>query len=92
MYGNCPITWFSCLQNEIALSTTEAEYIALSTAAREVLSMRTLISELSPVMGISLLNLISSAPFLRITKDLGNLQNPQTQTKNKAHCYKVSSL
>eukprot|EP00957_Ditylum_brightwellii_P100626 7670228-Ditylum_brightwellii.AAC.1 len=35
MYGNFPITWFSRLQREIVLSTTEAEYIALSTAARE---------------------------------------------------------
>eukprot|EP00957_Ditylum_brightwellii_P190719 14519394-Ditylum_brightwellii.AAC.1 len=32
---------------------TEAEYIALSTAAREVLPMRTLISEISPVMNIT---------------------------------------
>eukprot|EP00957_Ditylum_brightwellii_P173587 13216466-Ditylum_brightwellii.AAC.1 len=39
MYGKCPITWFSKLQSEIALSSTEAEYIALSTAAREVLPL-----------------------------------------------------
>eukprot|EP00957_Ditylum_brightwellii_P041055 3109481-Ditylum_brightwellii.AAC.1 len=51
MYGNCHITWFSCLQ-KIALSTTEAEYIALSTATREVLPMITFISEIAPVMGI----------------------------------------
>ena len=30
MYAGCPITWCSKLQTEIALSTTEAEYIALS--------------------------------------------------------------
>eukprot|EP00957_Ditylum_brightwellii_P000605 46868-Ditylum_brightwellii.AAC.1 len=35
MYGNCPITWFSRLRSEIFLSTTEAEYIALSSAARK---------------------------------------------------------
>ncbi len=29
MYAGCPITWTSKLQTEIALSTTEAEYIAL---------------------------------------------------------------
>eukprot|EP00957_Ditylum_brightwellii_P155799 11860966-Ditylum_brightwellii.AAC.1 len=38
---------------QIFLSTTEAEYIALSTAAREVLQMRTLISEIVPVMNIA---------------------------------------
>ena len=41
-YAGCPIHWFSCLQSEIALSTTEAEYIALSIAARELLPMREL--------------------------------------------------
>jgi len=30
--GGTPVVWFSRLQNEIALSTMEAEYIALSTA------------------------------------------------------------
>ena len=37
MYAGCPITWGSKLQTEIALSTTESEYIALSTAMREVI-------------------------------------------------------
>ena len=46
-YANCPILWFSRMQTEIALSTTEAEYIALSTAAREVLPLRELITELT---------------------------------------------
>lgn len=32
MYANCPIYWVSKLQTEIALSTAEAEYIALSQA------------------------------------------------------------
>ena len=30
MYANCPTLWVSHLQTEIALSTTETEYIALS--------------------------------------------------------------
>ena len=32
MVGNCPVHWVSNLQAEIAVSTMEAEYIALSTA------------------------------------------------------------
>jgi hypothetical protein len=32
MYADCPILWVSHLQTEIALSTAEAEYIALSQA------------------------------------------------------------
>ena len=33
-YSGCPLIWHSKLQNEIALSTYEAEYIALSQCAR----------------------------------------------------------
>eukprot|EP00957_Ditylum_brightwellii_P060920 4624134-Ditylum_brightwellii.AAC.1 len=35
-YAGCPVLWSSKLQTEIALSTAETEYIALSTAMREV--------------------------------------------------------
>jgi hypothetical protein len=35
--AGCPMHWSSNMQTEIALSTTEAEYIALSQAMREVL-------------------------------------------------------
>jgi hypothetical protein len=45
-YANCPIIWASKLQTSIALSTTEAEYIALSTALREVIPLMELIEEM----------------------------------------------
>ena len=34
MYANCPIFWRITLQTQIALSTAEVEYIALSSALR----------------------------------------------------------
>ena len=43
--GNCPILWVSRLQSEIALSTLEAEYVALSMSMRELLPMRELLQE-----------------------------------------------
>ena len=46
MYAGCPIGWCSKLQTEIALSTDEAEYIALSQALREVIPLMTLLEEL----------------------------------------------
>jgi hypothetical protein len=46
IYNGCPIHWGSKLQSEIALSTTEAEYIALSTATRELLPLRRILMEL----------------------------------------------
>ena len=47
LYCGCPIHWVSKLQSEIALSTTEAEYIALSMCLHDLLPMHTLLSELS---------------------------------------------
>jgi hypothetical protein len=44
--GDCPLLWVSKLQTEISLSTTEAEYIALSQAMRELLPMRCLLQEI----------------------------------------------
>ena len=37
--GGCPLIWASRLQSEISLSTTEAEYIALSTAMKEIIPL-----------------------------------------------------
>ena len=35
MFANCPIVWVSKLQIQVALITTEAEYISLSQSLRE---------------------------------------------------------
>ena len=45
-YAGCPITWASKLQTQMALSTTEAEYIALSMALRETIPLMELIQEM----------------------------------------------
>jgi hypothetical protein len=44
-YCGCPITWRSKLQTEVALSTTEAEYVALSQSLREVIPIMNLLTE-----------------------------------------------
>ena len=44
-YAGVPLTWASKLQTEIALSTVESEYIALSQAMREVLYVMQLARE-----------------------------------------------
>jgi hypothetical protein len=48
--GGRPISWSSKLQTEIALSTTEAEFIALSQAMRELIPARRLLAEISEKM------------------------------------------
>jgi hypothetical protein len=54
-YAGCPMHWSSKMQTEIALSTTEAEYIALSQAMREVLPIIWLMEE-AKKQGIPVLN------------------------------------
>ena len=46
MCANCPILWSSKMQTTIALSTTEAECVALSTALRDVIFLMQLTQEL----------------------------------------------
>ena len=44
-FAGCPIVWNSKMQQLITLSTTEAEYIALSTALHEVISIMNLLNK-----------------------------------------------
>ena len=51
-YAGCPIHWVSKLQTEIALSTTESEYIALSQSMRDVIPLINLLKEFEKVLPI----------------------------------------
>jgi hypothetical protein len=46
-YGGCPIVWQSKMQTEIALSTTESEYMSLSACLRDVIVIQQLLEELT---------------------------------------------
>ena len=51
--GGCKLTWASRLQTEIALSTVEAEYIALSTAMKDLLPGRALLKDIGAKLQLS---------------------------------------
>jgi hypothetical protein len=44
-YAGCPIVWASKLQPEVALSSSESEYAALSASLREVIHLMQLVAE-----------------------------------------------
>ena len=46
LFGNAAISWKSSKQTCIALSTAEAEYVTLSTAAQETIWLRQLMNDL----------------------------------------------
>ena len=48
--AGCPLMWKSCLQSEVSVSTMHAEYVALSTAMREMLPLKTLVKTVVKVI------------------------------------------
>jgi hypothetical protein len=52
--GDIPILWKSQLQPQIALSTMEAEYIALSTALRSLLPLKKILFNLTSALSIEI--------------------------------------
>jgi len=46
-YASCPLLWASKLQSEIALSTTESEYISLSQSLHDLIPLKALLAELA---------------------------------------------
>eukprot|EP00957_Ditylum_brightwellii_P174217 13263712-Ditylum_brightwellii.AAC.1 len=69
-YASCPIVWASKLQTEITLSTTEAEYVALSQAMRVVIPLKHLLNKIKGQLGLQQkVDLSSNAKSLKITLD-----------------------
>mmetsp|Transcript_31063 Transcript_31063/g.45455 ORF Transcript_31063/g.45455 Transcript_31063/m.45455 type:complete len:340 (+) Transcript_31063:1620-2639(+) len=52
--GGCPLVWKSKLQTLIAVSTMEAEYIALSMCMRELIPLKRILAELNGVFKFEL--------------------------------------
>lgn len=53
-HAGCPVLWTSKLQTEIALSTAEAEYIAMSQALRETIPLMNLMKEVDVIFKLHL--------------------------------------
>jgi hypothetical protein len=83
MSGNGPIVWGARKQRMVVLSTTEAEYMALSEAAREAAWLRNLYEELGHTQ---------TAPTLIRGDNQGSMaiaENPQFHKRTKHFSVKV---
>ncbi|KAG8473168.1 hypothetical protein CXB51_035114 [Gossypium anomalum] len=66
--GVCAISWKATLQTTVALSTTEAEYMAITEACKEVIWLKGLFSELNEDLQISTV-FCDSQSVIFLTKD-----------------------
>ncbi len=71
----CPLFWLSKLQSEIALSTTEAEYITLSQATCDILPQRFLLCEFASVTKLIVGNTITHSTIFDDSKGCVELAN-----------------
>ena len=56
-FANCPLLFVSKLQTEVALSTLHAEYVALSQSLRDLLPLKSLITEVFSRLKINIDNM-----------------------------------
>ncbi|KAG8482828.1 hypothetical protein CXB51_024043 [Gossypium anomalum] len=66
--GGCAISWKATLQTTVALSTTEAEYMAITEACKEAIWLKGLFSELNKDLQISTV-FCDSQSVIFLTKD-----------------------
>jgi hypothetical protein len=90
MFMGCPLLWGSKLQTQIALSTMEAEYIALSLAMRELIALQEILKDiyvnvLVDPKGLAKIN------YTTVAKTFGELPQSIVHEDNEA-CLKFASL
>jgi len=51
-FSNCPVLWITRLQDRIAISTIEAEYVALSISMRDLPPFKRLVESIFTGVGI----------------------------------------
>lgn len=84
-FAGCPILWTSKLQREIALSTTEAEYISLSQAMRDLIPMRTIMQEMTTVFGYKVQQAITHSMVFEDNKGCIDLIAAPTMRPRSRH-------
>lgn len=76
LYSGAPISWMSQRQASVAISTTEAEIVAASEAAREIIWLKQLLTELGQLKDAPVL-LVDNEAAIRLA------QNPEFHRRTK---------
>ena len=88
-FMGCPIHWLSKLQTQIALSTMEAEYIALSQAMRELIGLRAILKKIYTTVLTDPKD-YASLSFNTISKSFGTIPDSTVYEDNEA-CLKFAT-
>jgi hypothetical protein len=81
--SNGPISWQSVKQSTVALSTMEAEYIALSEAAKEAKFLRHLLSTISTtIVGPTLIKTDSQAALDHVKNNIRHARTKHIDTRH----------
>jgi hypothetical protein len=90
-YAGCPVIWASKLQSQVAMSTTEAEYIEMSQSLRDVLPIMFLVNEIKTCNFTVILTIPNV--FCKVFEDnsfaleLARLPKLRPRTKHINTCY-----
>jgi hypothetical protein len=88
--ADCPVLWKSRLQTEIALSTMEAEYVALSTSCRDLFPLIDLTKEICSIFKMDMVVKETTNMHIKVHEDnvgalaLGKLE-PRRMTPRSKH-------
>jgi hypothetical protein len=77
-YIECPIIWASKLQSQVAMSTTEAEYIPMSQSLRDVLPIMFLVNEIK-TCGFTVISTIPNVFCMSLRTTQVHLNLPDCQ-------------
>ena len=85
LFAGSPLLWSSKLQTETALSTTEAEYIALSQAMREIIPLQRLMAEMADFVRFDLKETIAHSTVFEDNKGCIELANSPKMRPRTRH-------
>jgi hypothetical protein len=88
-YCECPVSWASKLQSEIALLTTESEYIALSTATRQLLPLRRILQH---IVTHSFVSLSTTDPDSIANPSFKSVISPSRVYKDNTACIVLATM
>ena len=87
-FMGCPLLWSSKMQTQIALSTMEAEYIALSNSMRDLIGIREILKEIVQTV---FQDTSTKPTYATIAKTFGSIP-PSTVYEDNEACLKFARM